>query len=168
MIVAGDHRFLSSRLSQVAEIIARRGWVCQRTNGRGVARCPSCSQNAHAQKVLVRCAQSRAASATPLRGDGGFEERDGMWVSVGLLCSRNAHDRNVLVGRAQSRINQGALENVWGIERTCVVEDRSAPIPGERTSKQRWPRLVGQPVLILKWRLACAAYAAVCRADRLS
>ena len=34
--------------------------------------------------------------------------------------------------------------------------------------EERWPRLVGQPVLILKWRLACAAYAAVCRADRLS
>ena len=33
---------------------------------------------------------------------------------------------------------------------------------------ERWPRLVGQNVLILKWRLACAAYAAVCRAGRLS
>jgi hypothetical protein len=34
--------------------------------GGGVARCPFCSQNAHDKTVLVRCAQSRAASATPL------------------------------------------------------------------------------------------------------
>jgi hypothetical protein len=34
--------------------------------GAGVVRCPSCSQNAHIQKVLVRCAQSRATSTTPL------------------------------------------------------------------------------------------------------
>ena len=33
---------------------------------------------------------------------------------------------------------------------------------------ERGPRLVGQHVLILKWRLACAAYAAVCRGVRLS
>ena len=31
----------------------------------GVARCPSCSQNAHDEAVLVRCARSRAALATP-------------------------------------------------------------------------------------------------------
>ena len=37
----------------------------------GVARCPSCSQSAHDKNVLVRCAQSRAASATLLnRGIG--------------------------------------------------------------------------------------------------
>ena len=49
---------------QAEGIIARRGWVCQRKNGRGVARCPSCSQNAHAQKVLVRRAQLRIDQAT--------------------------------------------------------------------------------------------------------
>jgi hypothetical protein len=35
-------------------------------DGEGAARCPSCSQNAHGETVLVRCAQSRAAWATPL------------------------------------------------------------------------------------------------------
>jgi hypothetical protein len=29
--------------------------------------CPSCSQNAHDKNVLVRCAQERAALATPLK-----------------------------------------------------------------------------------------------------
>jgi len=33
----------------------------------GAARCPPCSQNAHDKTVLVRCAQSRAALATPLK-----------------------------------------------------------------------------------------------------
>jgi hypothetical protein len=33
----------------------------------GAARCPPCSQNAHDETVLVRCAQSRAALATPLK-----------------------------------------------------------------------------------------------------
>jgi hypothetical protein len=32
-----------------------------------VARCPLCSQNAHDEAVLVRCAQSRATLATPLK-----------------------------------------------------------------------------------------------------
>jgi hypothetical protein len=36
----------------------------------GAARCPSCSQNAHDQNVLVRCAQYRAASATPFEARG--------------------------------------------------------------------------------------------------
>ena len=53
----------------------RKGWepddlLCLRNarpqkDGKGAARCPSCSQNAHGETVLVRCAQSRAASATP-------------------------------------------------------------------------------------------------------
>ena len=38
-------------------------------DGEGAARCPSCSQNAHNKNVLVRCAQSRAALATPLTRD---------------------------------------------------------------------------------------------------
>jgi len=38
-------------------------------DGQGAARCPSCSQNAHTKKVLVRCAQSRATSAIPLTKD---------------------------------------------------------------------------------------------------
>ncbi len=33
----------------------------------GAARCPPCSQNAHDETVLVRCAQSRAALATALK-----------------------------------------------------------------------------------------------------
>ena len=35
----------------------------------GAARCPLCSQNAHDQNVLVRCAQLRAALAAPLERD---------------------------------------------------------------------------------------------------
>ena len=35
----------------------------------GAARCPLCSQNAHDQNVLVRCAQLRATLATPLKND---------------------------------------------------------------------------------------------------
>ena len=63
--------FVMSRSNQVGGMIARRRGLCQRKNGRGVARCPSCSQNAHDKNVLVRCAQSRAASATPLGGEVG-------------------------------------------------------------------------------------------------
>ena len=37
--------------------------------GEGTARCPLCSQNAHNKNVLVRCAQLRAALATPLERD---------------------------------------------------------------------------------------------------
>ena len=35
--------------------------------GKGAARCPPCSQNAHDETVLVRCAQLRAALATPFK-----------------------------------------------------------------------------------------------------
>ena len=35
--------------------------------GQGAARCPPCSQNAHDETVLVRCAQSRATLATPFK-----------------------------------------------------------------------------------------------------
>ena len=54
----------------------RRGWslmifLCSRNarpqkDEEGVARYPPCSQDAHGETVLVRCAQSRAALATPL------------------------------------------------------------------------------------------------------
>jgi hypothetical protein len=41
-------------------------WSGKRENsGKDVARCSSCSQNAHDETVLVRCAQLRAALATP-------------------------------------------------------------------------------------------------------
>jgi len=58
----------------------RAGWrlmiSCARATrglkGGGVARCPPCSQNAHDETVLVRCAQSRAALATPLGQLGKF------------------------------------------------------------------------------------------------
>jgi hypothetical protein len=91
MIVAGDHRVSFSRLSQVARIIDGRKGACQRKNGRGVARCPSCSQNAHAQKVLVRCAQSRAALATPLGGEvGKMTTEDGKDTHVGPVLPERA------------------------------------------------------------------------------
>ena len=80
-MVAGEHRFSISRSNQVAEIIARMGWVCQRKNGKGVARCPSCSQNAHSQ------GQPRPL---PLGAKWGKMKRIGGWP-VALLCSRNAH-----------------------------------------------------------------------------
>ena len=34
---------------------------------KGAASCPPCSQNAHDRNVLVRCAQSRATLAAPLK-----------------------------------------------------------------------------------------------------
>ena len=40
-------------------------------DGEGAARCPPCSQNAHGETVLVRCAQLRAALATPLKAGIG-------------------------------------------------------------------------------------------------
>jgi hypothetical protein len=42
---------------------------------KGAARCPLCSQNVHDQNVLVPCAQSRAALATPsnTREENGSE-----------------------------------------------------------------------------------------------
>ena len=81
----------------------------------------------------------------PLRGDGGFEERDGMWVSVGLLCSRNAHDRNVLVGlmarlgksiakQSEGWVGEKYLSVGGRVRRLRAVEDQSAPIPEEKTS----------------------------------
>jgi len=42
---------------------------------RGAARCPPCSQNAHDETVLVRCAQSRATLATPLNNMWGEKRR---------------------------------------------------------------------------------------------
>jgi hypothetical protein len=34
-------------------------------DGEGVARCPSCSQNAHDETVLVRCAQVKGSLGHP-------------------------------------------------------------------------------------------------------
>ena len=94
MIVTGEHRFSSSRSSQVTGIIDGREGVCQRKNGRGVARCPSCSQNAHTQKVLVRCAQSRAASATPLGGEVGKNDKK-RWDGLMIFCARGTRGRGL-------------------------------------------------------------------------
>jgi len=55
----------------------------------GAARCPSCSQNAHDEAVLVRCAQSRAALATPLK--------------------RGRKNWKIIVGRAQLKTNRATL-----------------------------------------------------------
>jgi predicted GTPase len=46
-------------------VLAQRA-ASEGTEGE-VARCPSCSQNAHGETVLVRCAQLRATLATPLK-----------------------------------------------------------------------------------------------------
>src|SRR5438046_5926124 len=71
-------RFSRGGSSQVPFLLAeqRRGWslmifLCSRNarpqkDEEGVARYPPCSQDAHGETVLVRCAQSRAALATPL------------------------------------------------------------------------------------------------------
>ena len=48
------------------DLLCSRNARPQKDEG-GAARCPPCSQNAHDEAVLVRCAQSRAALATPLK-----------------------------------------------------------------------------------------------------
>jgi len=59
------------------------GWLerssCSRNalsqkDGEGAARYPPCSQNAHGETVLVRCAQLKAALVTPLEGEIGKEK----------------------------------------------------------------------------------------------
>jgi hypothetical protein len=45
-----------------------------RRDGKGAARCPSCSQNAHDQNVLVRRAQSRIDQATLENEMGKWED----------------------------------------------------------------------------------------------
>ena len=54
--------------------------------GERAARCPPCSQNAHDQNVLVRCAQLRAPSATPSNTSEEGKERKG-----GLAIPQRAH-----------------------------------------------------------------------------
>ena len=58
----------------------------------GMARCPSCSQNAHDKNVLVQCAQERAALAVPPQQTFGSEEA---MEPDHLLCSRNAWPQKV-------------------------------------------------------------------------
>jgi hypothetical protein len=48
----------------------------------GAARCPPCSQNAHGETVLVRCAQSKAALAAPLTR--GEEDRKALAWANGM------------------------------------------------------------------------------------
>ena len=67
-----------------------------REDERGVARCPPCSQNAHDETVLVRCAQSRAALAIPLEREGK-NRKDLAWVQS---ASRRAQGRWVGMRRA--------------------------------------------------------------------
>jgi hypothetical protein len=62
----------------------------------GVARCPPCSQNAHDETVLVRCAQSRAALATPLEG----EVKIGKDLAWAKSASRRAQGWWVRMARA--------------------------------------------------------------------
>ena len=50
----------------------------------GATRCPLCSQNAYDETVLVRCAQLRAALATPL--ECGSEDQKALacaWTRLG-------------------------------------------------------------------------------------
>jgi hypothetical protein len=95
----------------VVGIIDGREGVCQRRKGGRTPTLVLCSRNARPEKGLVRrphldqhecpskrgntsklggsidivrCAQSRAASATPLKGEGGF---DTGWNEGGLLSS---------------------------------------------------------------------------------
>ena len=71
------------------------------------AKCPPCSQNAHDEAVLVRCAQSRTHLPTPVNGRWGGERRKRKEEkSLDSLCSRNARPEKALVGRAQQKINQ--------------------------------------------------------------
>ena len=77
----------------------------------GVARCPSCSQNAHARKVLVRCAQYRATLAAPLTRDEEIER-----PSLGLVARLG-----VPVGGRVRKLR--------------AVEDQSVPIPKEIPSE---------------------------------
>jgi hypothetical protein len=54
------------KLAQLAHPCCSRNARPQKDE-EGVARRPPCSQNAHDETVLVRCAQSRAALATPFK-----------------------------------------------------------------------------------------------------
>jgi hypothetical protein len=95
----------------------------------GAARCPPCLQNAHDETVLVRCAQSRAALATPLK-ERSREEAPTILLArrtrtIGM-CSFDARTRGST--RLPLRMKQG-------IEMTHAVEDQSALIPEERTSE---------------------------------
>ena len=63
-----DYRSVTA---QEGEGMETDGLLCSRNarpkkDGEGATRCPLCSQNAHDQNVLVRCAQLRAALAAPL------------------------------------------------------------------------------------------------------
>jgi len=78
----------------------------------GAARCPLCSQNAHNKNVLVRCAQLMATLATPLTRD----EEDWKALAPWLMAR--------LGGPVGGRVRK-----------LRAVEDQSAPIPRERTSK---------------------------------
>jgi hypothetical protein len=82
--------------------------------------CPSCSQNAHGKTVLVRCAQERAALATPL-AIGMVKKLNWTCVVEGVRGNGMAKALSVLAQRA-----------VAGSPRwTRAVEDQSAPIPGD-------------------------------------
>jgi hypothetical protein len=82
-------------------------------DGEGVARCPLCSQNAHDQNVLVRCAQLRATLAAPLgrdeedrkalarahgkswRASGWADEKSGLFEHLAATLRSTETDRYV-------------------------------------------------------------------------
>ena len=115
--------------------------VRSRKNEEGAARCPSCSRNAHIQKVLAwdKSASRRAqgwAGENVVRSKGQLRplppilEKRGRGKRKGpgdSLCSRNARSRTPLVGRAHggkppgrpSRLGRGrkAVYTHAGIDR---------------------------------------------------
>jgi hypothetical protein len=96
-----------------------------RKDEEGVVTCPTCSQNAHDETVLVRCAQWRAAVATPLtRGEedwkalawaNGTSQRASGWA--GEKVARNRNHSRPLARQPLSRRLEGRKEEKgrgWG------------------------------------------------------
>jgi hypothetical protein len=78
-----------SKSNQVAAIIARRRYLCQRKNGREAAR-PSFLLAQRARSEGARWTRAvKDNLAAPLESEVGENEKSGRGP-VGLLCSRNA------------------------------------------------------------------------------
>ena len=108
-------------------IISRRGWVCQRKNGRGVTRCHFCSQNAHARKVLVGRAQWKINQPPSL-------EREQASLA-GACISSDARSKGCLRTSAitySATLGLAALLFLLGIIFWCQQTERPSPctMPG--------------------------------------
>ena len=84
--------------------------------------CPSCSQNAHDETVLVRCAQERAALATSLREMTRIER-----PSPGLT----ARPGKSIAKQSEGWVGEKYLPVGGRVRKLRAVEDQSAPIPEE-------------------------------------